>query len=83
MIVWNSAILVNSGNDRATIVFPQQFSNSDVCVQITNRYSNAKNIAWSVGNFTKTGFDAFPLMYNNTPVNVDARASYTAIGRWK
>ena len=83
MIVWKSYISVNSGEDRADITFPQQFYSSDVTVQLTNRYTNAKNFIWSAGNFTRTGFTAFPLTNAGGLINADGRALYIAIGRWK
>lgn len=83
MIVWKSYINVNSGEDRAEITFPQEFYNEDIIVQLTNRYSNAKNFIWSAGNFTRTSFTAFPLTNAGGIINADGRALYTAIGRWK
>ena len=83
MIVWSSAIYVSSGSDRAEITYPQSFCDQNASVQLTNRFAYAKNFIWSAGNFTRTGFTAFPLTDAGGTINADGVALYMAIGRWK
>lgn len=82
MICYNRRISCPANTNYSDIVFPVEFT-SVPSIILTNQYSNSRYIFWTVGNPSKTGFRAYPMLNNGTLPNLEATASYIAIGFWK
>lgn len=81
MICHNVGIYIEKEINKYTFNFPIAFKNVPT-VLLTNRYSYAKNITWSIGNVKETSVDLYPLQNNSTP-NVIVSTSLIAIGKWR